>query len=130
MRLMTRWGVESSRRGEVLEKLVSARFIDDKRYASAYVREKSSLSGWGIYKIRAGLALKGISREIIDRVTEQITPEFAGEKLAELLTRKMRTTKAASAYELRGKLMRYGLSRGFGYEEVSDAVEKLVKAEE
>ena len=39
MRLMARWGVASSDRHEVLQRLLSERFIDDRRYAEAYIRE-------------------------------------------------------------------------------------------
>ena len=46
-RLMTRWGVAPADRERVLERLRRDRFIDDARYAEAFVREKINLSGWG-----------------------------------------------------------------------------------
>lgn len=126
-RLMARWGVEPGRREEVLDKLIKSRFIDDARYADAYVREKSRLAGWGLYKIKAALAAKGINRETIDAALVQIKPEEAGEKLETLLTRRARTLKAANGYDLRAKLVRYGLARGFDYETVTGIVERMVK---
>lgn len=45
-RLMTRWGVAPADRERVLERLRRDRFIDDARYAEAFVREKINLSGW------------------------------------------------------------------------------------
>jgi regulatory protein len=130
MRLMSRWGVEPDRRAWVLRRLVEGRFIDDERYAGAYVREKSSLAGWGAHKIRAALAAKGVSREIIENAVGQIITETSANKLSELLSRKMRSTKASTPYGLRGKLLRYGLARGFGYEQVKCAVNELVKDNE
>ena len=47
MRLMAGWGVEPSQRRAVLEKLVGMKFIDDRRYAEAFVRDKMRFSGWG-----------------------------------------------------------------------------------
>ena len=44
---MQRWGVEPSARQGVLQKLLADRFIDDNRYAEAFVRDKIRLSGWG-----------------------------------------------------------------------------------
>ena len=40
LRLMQRWGVEPSARQGVLQKLLADRFIDDNRYAEAFVRDK------------------------------------------------------------------------------------------
>lgn len=130
MRLMARWGVDAAARSEVLERLVRDRFIDDGRYAAAYVREKSNLGGWGIHKIRAALAAKGIARPTIEEALAQIVPEASQERLETLLQRKIRTVKAKDAWDLRAKLVRYGLGRGFGYEAVTAAVERLVRVEE
>ncbi len=129
-RLMARWGVDPAARDAILEKLIRGRFIDDARYAAAYVREKSSLSGWGVHKIRAGLAAKGVAREVTEQALTQIAPEKAADKLEELLTRKARTTRGATPWEVRSKLVRYGLSRGFDYPAVAEAVERLIKAED
>ena len=49
MRLMGTWGVPTQERGAVLQRLVKERFIDDRRYAAAFVREKINLSAWGEY---------------------------------------------------------------------------------
>ena len=47
------------------------RFIDDGRYAEAFVRDKLRLSGWGEYKIRTALQRKRIDRELIDAALAQ-----------------------------------------------------------
>ena len=49
-RLMRGWGLAERDAEGVLAKLVRDRFIDDARYAGAFVREKLRLSGWGEYK--------------------------------------------------------------------------------
>ena len=46
-RLMRGWGVSVADAERVLQRLVAERFIDDSRYAEAFVREKINLSGWG-----------------------------------------------------------------------------------
>ena len=66
-RLMTRWGVAPADRERVLERLRRDRFIDDARYAEAFVREKINLSGWGARKIADALHRKRIARETIER---------------------------------------------------------------
>ena len=37
---------------EVLGSLTEGGFVDDSRYAAAFAREKSGITGWGPYKIR------------------------------------------------------------------------------
>ncbi len=126
MRLMARWGVESSKRAEVLQKLLRERFIDDGRYAETFIREKTALSAWGEYKIRAALRRKGIGEDIINRALQEINPAANIGRLTERLARKARSTKYKSAYELKTKLLRYGLSLGFQMEQVLDCVEQVM----
>ena len=62
----------------VVESLLKDRFVDDARYAGAFTREKSSLSGWGARKIAYALRSKGVSAEII---SEAISESFASPRL-------------------------------------------------
>ena len=123
LRLMQQWQVPHRERQGVLERLVKERFIDDGRYAEAYVREKSRLSGWGARKIAMQLRQKGVSQAIIDDALRQLDSNVELPRLVDKLRRKIRTTKYTSDYELRGKLMRYALSLGFDYDIVQRAVE-------
>jgi len=111
----------------VLAKLVRDCFIDDARYAGAFVREKLRLSGWGEYKIRTALQRKGVSKERIDAALSQADRPAMGERLAQQLERKARTVKYTSQYELKTKLIRYGLSLGYDYEAVMDAASAMVR---
>ena len=126
-RLMHSWGVEEREQEAVLRKLTEQRFIDDVRFAEAFVREKTNLSGWGTYKIRAALARKGIDRATTDRALAEVDPAQNAERLRHQLARKMRSVKASTDYELKNKLLRYGLSLGFEFEAVSDAVNTMIK---
>ena len=74
LRLLQQWGVPESERGGVLDKLIKNRFIDDRRYAGAYVREKSRLSGWGWRKISMQLRAKGVSQDVIKEAQELKIP--------------------------------------------------------
>ena len=125
-RLMTRWGVAPADRERVLERLRRDRFIDDARYAEAFVREKINLSGWGARKIADALHRKRIARETIERALAALDAGTARERLADLLRRKVRTTRAATPYELKNKLIRYGLAQGYDYEAVRDAADALI----
>jgi regulatory protein len=124
-RLMRLWGIPTEDAEKILEKLISQKFIDDERYAAAYVREKMRLSGWGVHKIRAALAAKGIARKTIEIALENLDKKSMDERLEKYLARKKSSIKTDNPYELRSKLTRYGLSLGYEYEQINDALDKL-----
>ena len=129
LRLMRNWGVEPAAQREVLRKLIDMRFIDDVRYAEAFVRDKLKFSGWGTFKIRAALRAKGISSEIAERALGQADPKTSRERLRQSLARKRKSVKAATDRELRDKLMRYGASLGYDFASVAEAVSEIVKTD-
>ena len=96
------------------------------RYAGAFVREKLRLSGWGEYKIRTALQRKRIDRALIDAALAEADRPAMGERLCRQLERKARTAKYSTQYELKTKLIRYGLSLGYDYETVVEAASGLV----
>lgn len=128
LRLMRTWGVPEAEQRGVLEKLIADRYIDNRRYAEAYTREKSRLAGWGERKIAMQLRLKGVERETISAVLAEILQDDSmAERLQEKLEKKLRTVKAANDYELRGKLLRYALGLGYDYDMAAEAVERVAK---
>ena len=126
LRLMRNWEVEPSARQGVLQKLIDSKFIDDRRYAEAFVRDKMRFSGWGAFKLRAALHNKGISKDIIDEVLSTLDCTNMSESLRERLERKMRSLKFSSRYDLKSKLMRYGASLGYDFESVTEVVDSLI----
>lgn len=110
---------------KIVELLVSERYIDDLRYASAFARDKASLAGWGEVKIRYMLSTKGISKDVISQALEEIDENKAGERLEKLMENKLRSLKDDP--QVRLKLLRFGLGRGYSYDEVSSVVEQLLR---
>ena len=110
---------------KVMEILVAEKYIDEFRYASAFARDKSAISGWGETKIRYMLSSKGVPREIIDKALEEIDESKAMTRLEKLMENKYRSLKDDPQCRL--KMLRFGLGRGYGYEEVSEVLEILMK---
>ena len=110
---------------KVIEILVAEKYIDELRYASAFARDKSSISGWGETKIRYMLSSKGVPREVIDKALEEIDESKAMTRLEKLMENKYRSLKDDPQCRL--KMLRFGLGRGYGYEEVSEVLEILMK---
>ena len=126
LRLMQNWGVDPSARQGVLQRLINDKFIDDRRYAEAFVRDKMRFSGWGVFKLRAALRNKGISTDIVEDVLRMLDSNNMTDRLRERLERKMGTTKYTTRYDLKTKLMRYGASLGYDFESVGDVVDTLI----
>ena len=115
---------DQSEAARIVDILVEERYVDDLRYASAFARDKSSISGWGRVKISHMLSAKGISRDIIKEALEEIDEEKASSRLDKLLQSKARSLKDDPQAKL--KLLRFALGRGYGYDEVKDIVDELI----
>lgn len=110
--------------GEIVARLQSEGFIDDSRYAAAFAREKSSLTGWGPVKIRFALKEKGIDQSVIDAALSEIDPERAGARLSNLLEAKRKSLEGDP--QIKFKLIRFALSRGYEYPEVEAQTERIL----
>lgn len=106
-------GLSSDESEPVIKKLVAEKFLDDERYARAYIRDKFRMNHWGKQKIAYMLHSKKISPEIQELAFEEIENEDYSDELRKLLTDKVRTIKAKDQYDKRNKLMRFALGRGF-----------------
>ena len=98
---------------KILDYLLDNRFVNDERYAKAFVRGKVNQSGWGINKIRFHLIQKGIDKDIIDEALGQTNEEVYRQRLIEILKTKAKTIKAASDFEKKRKLAAYAMQKGF-----------------
>lgn len=110
---------------ELVASLKADRFVDDVRYASAFAREKSSLTGWGPVKIRFALRAKGLSEGDIAAGLAEIEPDRASSRLESLLQNKWKSLSDDPAGRL--KLIRFALSRGYEYSQVEDIVNEITR---
>ena len=79
-------------------------------------------------KISFALTGKGIDRQTIAEALEDIDTDAAAIKLDSVLAAKLRTL--SSDPQRRVKLLRFALGRGYGYDEVKSAVDKLLSEED
>ena len=123
-KVMTALDGDAAKAEEVVGKLVEERYVDDRRYAAAFARDKASIAGWGATKIRYMLAAKGVDREIIASALEEIDVSRADARLEKLMENKARSLKDDP--QRRMKLLRFGVGRGYGYEEVSSMIDRIL----
>ena len=120
---MSRWDVDEAIQASVMAYLTDHHYVDDERYARAYVNDKIKYNHWGRRKVEQGLWQKHIDPSLQQRVLDDIDDSLYVEILRPLLQQKRRTTRADSDYELNQKLMKFALSRGFTYDIIRQCID-------
>lgn len=112
-------GLEERDIQEMLEKLIAGGYIDEKRYAGAFVHDKSELQGWGAAKIRMALQRKGIQNEDIVEALSHIDGDSAGKKLRQMMQAKWEALeKETDPLKKQAKLFRFAAGRGYDYSQI------------
>ena len=120
---LKRWGVDADAQNRIVARLVKERYIDDERYARAFVKDKIRYNKWGRRKVQQGLWQKHIDEDIRQQVLNEVDDEEYISILKPLLRQKQRSTKAANDYELNQKLIRFALGRGFTFDIIRQCID-------
>ena len=113
---MRRWELDETAQNRIVARLVKERYVDDERYARAVVKDKIRYNKWGRRKVQQALWMKRIDTDIQQQVLDEIDEKEYLDVLRPLLKQKRKSIKAESDYELNQKLLRFALSRGFGFD--------------
>lgn len=108
---------------QVVRRMEELGLINDEEYGRSVVRHYSA-KGFGERKIRDELYRRGVPRELWDSVLSELSEreEFGADKLDELVQKKLRG--AEPTRENLKKVSDYLARRGFGWEEISSALER------
>jgi regulatory protein len=120
------WGVSEDDAGRVIMILIKENFLNERRYAEAFVKDKFNYNKWGKVKIAAHLKMKKVPAGIVSSALECIDDELYRRILNELIVSHRRSVKAKNQYDLKGKLLRYGLSKGFESQLLYDIIARIV----
>lgn len=119
------WGVSTSQAESVINTLIKENFINDNRFATEFLRDKLYNKKWGRIKIASHLRAKSISDEIIRSVLETVDEDYYRNTIKEILSSHRKSVKAKNQYDLKGKLLRFGLSKGFESHLLYDIINDL-----
>ena len=122
---MRHWELPEEEQARVMQRLISERYVDDERYARAFVKDKVRYNKWGRRKVEQALWQKHIDEDIRQRVLDEVDDEEYLSVLNPLLKQKRKSTKANSDYELNQKLVRFAISRGFTYDIIRQCMPDL-----
>jgi len=123
---MRRWELSDEAQARVMERLMKERYVDDERYARAFVKDKVRYNKWGRRKVEQALWQKHIGDSVRQQVLDEVDDDEYISILRPLLQQKRRSTKAASDYELNQKLIRFAVSRGF----TMDIIKQCINVED
>ena len=107
------WGLNQDETNNAMEILIKEKFIDDERFAAAFVRDKFQIGKWGKAKISFSLRSKDIPGDVISRALSLIDDEIYRETLKELLSGHRKHIRSKNQYDLKGKLYRFGIAKGY-----------------
>lgn len=110
---MRRWEIADDAQARVMQRLITERYVDDERFARAFANDKVKYNKWGRRKVEQAMWLKHIAEDIRQRVLDSIDDEEYIAILRPLLQQKRRSVKAHNDYELRQKLIKFAIGRGF-----------------
>ncbi|MBK5195746.1 MAG: RecX family transcriptional regulator [Proteiniphilum sp.] len=103
---------------KIIGRLKKEKFIDEDRFARSFIHDKLRFNKWGKRKIEISLRQKQLPADLIADAFSQFSDASLSESLLPLLEKKRRTIKGRSEYEKNGKLIKYGLGRGFSIKEI------------
>lgn len=124
--MLDRWGADNEETKEkVIRKLLAESFISEPRYSRAYALDHFRYSHWGKVKISMGLRNKKISEEDIAHGLEAIDEEEYMELLKKVVDDQRRKVKAKNRFDLKGKLLRHAMGKGFESHLVYEVINSL-----
>ena len=121
---LLQWGAEPEIMEKIVKHLQNEKYIDQKRFCSAFVRDKYRFNQWGRVKISQALRMKKIPADVIAMGMEEIDEQEYMDILSSLIEQKKRSVKARTEYERNGKLIRFAIGKGFEMEAVLRCVKQ------
>lgn len=116
------YGLTEDEANQILIKLISSNFLNEQRFAEAYVKGKFKIKSWGKQKIVHGLNNAGVTKKLIENSMDKIDPKAYLQTLISLAEKKRATLKIGTEFEKTIKIQRYLLSKGYKYDEISEAL--------
>ena len=120
---MRQWGVSKEEQAEVMDRLITERYVDDKRFARAFIYDKIRYNKWGRRKVEQALWIKRIDDSISRPLLDEVDDNEYIRILQPMLKQKRKSIRAKSEYEATMKLIKFALSRGFGMDIIKQCIE-------
>ena len=123
-------GYEDSSINKSIEFLKEYNFINDSNYTKAFISDK--LKSQGSHKIKYTLIQKGISKDKIEEELFNLDKENEKNIALNLAKKKLDIIKKKENdnFKISGKLYRYLISKGYGYDVTSEVVKEIMSLDD
>ena len=111
--MLQRHEAESGDIDRILKHLIKEGYIDESRYARAFVHDKVRFAKWGRFKIAQALWQKSIPQDVADSALATIDEDEYMTALNDVVQSRYRAAKGATEYERKMKAMKSVCSRGY-----------------
>ena len=111
--MLERHKVEADDISRILKYLVKEGYVDESRYAAAFVHDKVRFAKWGRSKIAQALWQKRIPADVADEALSHIDEDEYLEALRDVVASRYRSVKGATEYERKMKTMKSVCGRGY-----------------
>jgi len=114
------WGLWPDAVENIISELIGGNYLNEERFAKAYVQGKFKQKGWGRIKIKQGLKFKKVPDVLIKKALLTIDGDDYMRTLEAVLTKKARTVIERDNFKRNYKLQNYAVSRGFEADLIAD----------
>ncbi len=119
-------GIYGTHAEDLIATMISEGFLNEERFACAFVRGKFRLKKWGRNKILQELKVRKISPNCIKSGMKEIDPEEYWELLLRQVEKKWGLIKEADTIKKKYKVQQYLIGRGFEPDLVQMAVQEMI----
>ena len=116
------WGLRPNEVEEVLTELIVTNFLNEERFAMAYVSGKVNIKKWGKIKIKQGLKLKKVPDKLLQKALNSIDGDKYLENLKTLAIKKSLVLTEKNSLKRKYKLVSYLQGKGFENDLIFDVL--------
>jgi regulatory protein len=120
------YGLHQNEVEEVISELIQENFINEERFAKAFIGGKFRMKGWGKRKILQSLKPHRISEYCIKKGLSEINPDDYYATLKKHAVKKLPSLKGQTDYIIRGKLSQHLAMKGFEGDLIREAIEEVM----
>jgi len=108
---------------QILLHLIQENFLNEERFVRSFVRGKFYQKKWGKNKIKQGLYKHKIHLNLITKAFSEIKNEDYNQTIEDLIEKKKNDYKVSRPYQLKQKISKYLLQKGYAYDEFAEILE-------
>ncbi len=113
-----------------IDRLRAQRYVDDDAFARYWVEQRERFKPRGDRALKSELLAKGVSRDVIEVVLGERSPDADVEQAKRALSRPMTRWATLAPAERKRKIHTYLAARGFDYGTIEEVIQASVKDDE